>query len=130
VIILVDSSVLIDVLRHQRDREGFLKSMADAGHKLAVTAINLGEVYGGMFPHEQAKIDALFERMEVYPISEATGRHGGLIKSGWARHGRTLALDDALIAAVAIEFGLPLMTDNVRDFPMAELQLWPLPRVQ
>jgi predicted nucleic acid-binding protein len=128
--LLVDSTVLIDALRHRRDREAYLTSLVAAGHGLGITAINVGEIYGGMFPREQAEIDALVARMEVYAISEEIARRGGMLKSNWARQGRTLALDDMLIAAVALEFCIPLLTDNVRDFPMPELKLWPLPRVQ
>lgn len=40
--------------------------------------------------------------------------------------GRTLGLSDLLIAAVAIHGDIPLATDNGRDFPMAELRLFPL----
>jgi len=41
--------------------------------------------------------------------------------------GRTLTLADTVIAAVAMERGCAVMTDNRRDFPMPELQLYPLP---
>jgi len=33
---------------------------------------------------------------------------------------------DLLIAAVAIEEGLTLLTDNVKDFPMRDLSIHPL----
>jgi predicted nucleic acid-binding protein len=49
-----------------------------------------------------------------------------MLKSGWARKGRTLSLPDAIIAAIAIENECSLMTDNRKDFPMLELNLYPL----
>jgi predicted nucleic acid-binding protein len=45
----------------------------------------------------------------------------------WARKGHTLSLADAIVAAIAIERGCALLTDNRRDFPMPEVQLYPLP---
>ena len=38
----------------------------------------------------------------------------------------TLTVADAAIAAVALAHELTLMTDNVKDFPMKELALYPL----
>ena len=37
-----------------------------------------------------------------------------------------MTVADATIAAVAIYHGIPLITDNVKDFPMKELQLYSL----
>ena len=45
----------------------------------------------------------------------------------WACKGRTLALADTIVAAAAIENHCVLMTDNRKDFPMPELDLYPLP---
>ncbi|HVA64286.1 MAG TPA: PIN domain-containing protein [Terriglobales bacterium] len=128
--LLLDSSVLIDVLRLRIDRSEYLAGLIRTRKKLATTAINLAEVYAGVRGSEASKLTELIQKLEVFAITPELGRRGGLLKNEWARRGRTIALDDALIAAVAIEYSLPLLTDNVRDFPMPELQLWPLPRVQ
>jgi len=130
VTLLLDSSVLIDVLRLRIDRSEYLAGLIRTRKKLATTAINLAEVYAGVRGSEASKLTELIQKLEVFAITPELGRRGGLLKNEWARRGRTIALDDALIAAVAIEYSLPLLTDNVRDFPMPELQLWPLPRVQ
>jgi len=51
----------------------------------------------------------------------------GKLKSHWAGKGHTLTLADTIVAAVALEHGCTLMTDNRRDFPMPELNHYPLP---
>jgi len=38
-----------------------------------------------------------------------------------------VTIADATIAAVALAHKLTLMTDNIKDFPMKELVLYPLP---
>ena len=65
--------------------------------------------------------------LECYPITAAIARRAGRLKWDWSRKGRTLALDDMLIAAAALEHGLTLMTDNRIDFPMRELEMYELP---
>ncbi len=52
---------------------------------------------------------------------------GARILNEWARKGRTLTLMDTLTAAVALEHNLALATDNRKDFPMPDLQLFPMP---
>jgi hypothetical protein len=54
-------------------------------------------------------------------------RIAGLLKRDYGRKGQTLTVADATIAAVAVFHALTLVTDNVRDFPMKELSLYPLP---
>ena len=39
----------------------------------------------------------------------------------------TLSLADMMVAATALEHGLALMTDNRKDFPLPELNFYPLP---
>jgi len=54
-------------------------------------------------------------------------RIAGLLKRDYGRKGHTITVADATIAAVAMVHELTLMTDNLRDLPMKELALYPLP---
>jgi len=38
------------------------------------------------------------------------------------------ALADTIVAAIALERSCTLMTDNLKDFPMEELDIFDLPR--
>jgi hypothetical protein len=51
---------------------------------------------------------------------------GGFVEARFSRKGKVMTVADATIAAVAIYHGIPLITDNVKDFPMKELQLYSL----
>lgn len=128
--LLLDTTVLIDALRHRLDRHLYLAELSRAQHVLSTTAVNLGELFAGLRPNDEARAATLLNDIEFFAITPELGRRGGELKSAWARRGRTLSLDDALIAAVALEHSLPLLTDNRRDFPMSELRLWPLPQAQ
>ncbi len=77
-----------------------LKALVEAGHTLACSAVSVAELFAGMRPRERA----------------------GLLRREWTARGRTLSLPDLLIAATAIHHGMILVTDNVKDFPMTELQ--------
>ena len=51
--VLLDTTVLIDVLRGRRDRSDVLIRILEQGHTLTIAAINLAEVYAGMRPEEE-----------------------------------------------------------------------------
>jgi predicted nucleic acid-binding protein len=52
----------------------------------------------------------------------------GEFQCDYARKGATLNLADVTIAAVVIHNRLTPLTDNIKDFPMADLSLYPLPQ--
>ncbi len=56
-----------------------------------------------------------------------SGRRAGALKQQWSKKGRTLELVDMIVAAIALEHGCILMTDNRKDFPMEELNKVELP---
>lgn len=126
-ILLLDTTVLIDVLRAREGRRAWLAEMVAAGHTLATAAINIGEVYAGMRAEEETASEQFLSSLACYEMSRAVARRAGLLRGGYARKGRTLTLADMMVAATALEYGLTLVTDNRRDFPVPELAFYPIP---
>ena len=125
--LLLDTSVLIDALRARNRRREFLAELVRAGHSLFTTTLNIAEVYAGMRPGEESGTELLLAGLKAHDLNGSAARLGGKIKAAWQRKGRTLGLADTIIAAIAIESGSALVTDNRRDFPMTELKLYPMP---
>ncbi len=126
-ILLLDSTVLIDALRNRRRRSDLLAELVRNGHQLTTSAINVGEVYSGMRPAEAADTEALLRYLEVFPLTAEIARNAGSLRYRWARQGRTLGLFDMIVAATALEYDLTLVTDNRKDFPLPELKLFNMP---
>lgn len=125
--LLLDTSVLIDVLRSRNQRRQLLADLVRAGHTPATTALNVAELYAGMRPSEEAETEAFLEGLECLDLSATPARLAGKLKNAWAQKGRTLTLADTIVAAIAIDCRCALLTDNTKDFPMREVQLYPLP---
>ena len=125
---LLDTSVVIDALNNKRSRPALLLDLLGAGHILACCPINIAEVYAGMRPKEEAATQDLLASLQYYPITLPAARLAGLLKRDYSRKGVTLNLGDVIIAAVAIDNQLTLLTDNTKDFPMPNLVLYPLPK--
>jgi predicted nucleic acid-binding protein len=125
--LLLDTSILIDVLRLRNQRREWLAELARGGHLLSTTTLNIAEIYAGMRPTEESRTEALLSGLELYELSGTSARMAGRLKHTWARKGWTLTLEDTIVAAIAIERGCALLTDNRKDFPMPEVQLYPVP---
>ncbi len=125
--LLLDTSVLIDALRHRHGRRELLADLVRSGHTLTTTVLNIAEVYAGMRPNEAQRTEALLGALDSYDLTATSARRAGALKQQWARKGRTLALADMIVAALALEHGCTLMTDNRKDFPMPELDQFDLP---
>jgi predicted nucleic acid-binding protein len=124
---LLDTSVIIDVLNGKRDREALLKGLLSQGDLLACCAVNVSEVYAGMRPKEETKTEALLQSLDYYEINWEVAKRAGLLKRDYSKKGQTLSLTDTTIAAVALEYNLTLITDNVKHYPMPQLKFYPLP---
>jgi predicted nucleic acid-binding protein len=124
---LLDTSVIIDTLNNKRGRRDLLLSLVNQGNLLACCPTNVTEVYAGLRPKEEEATEAFLRSLEYYHLTWPVARIAGLLKRDYGRKGRTLTVADATIAAIAMVYELTLMTDNVKDFPMKELILYPLP---
>jgi predicted nucleic acid-binding protein len=80
-----------------------------------------------MRPDEAPRTEALLSALECYELTGTSGRRAGALRQQWSRKGRTFALADMIVAAIALERGCALMTDNREDFPMEELGKFDLP---
>jgi hypothetical protein len=127
VILLLDTTVLIDALRARHNRRSLLAELVETGHTLTTSAINIAEVYAGMRPGEAVATEAFLSNLECYSITPEVARRAGSLRQKWAQKGKTLTLADMIVAAVSLEHGLTLMTDNRKDFPIPELNFLPLP---
>lgn len=124
---LLDSSVIIDALNNRRGRPSLLLELLHEGHELACCPINVTEIYAGLRPKEEAATGEFLASLRYFPITRSAARLAGELKREYGRKGKTLNLADVMIAAVALHNRLMLLTDNVKDFPMEGLFLYPLP---
>jgi predicted nucleic acid-binding protein len=124
---LLDSTVIIDAINDRNGRSKLLEGLIEEGTLLACCPINVTEVHMGMRPNEAEKTEEFLASLEFYPVTREIAKYAGALYREWRQKGLTLALPDLTVAAVAITNGLPLATDNPKDFPMSELRLYPLP---
>jgi predicted nucleic acid-binding protein len=125
--VLLDTTVLIDLLRGRPETIGRLRALRDAGDTPCACAINVEEIARGLRRGEETGARRLFAGLHVAALGEAEGWTAGEWRRQFASRGETLSQADCLVAAAALSLGGRLATGNPRDFPMPELVVehWP-----
>jgi predicted nucleic acid-binding protein len=123
---LLDTNIIVDLLRRNPDTRLLIESLLNQGQPLAACPITITEVYAGMRPHEEKATREFMRSLVFLSVTSEIAEHAGHLKARYARRGKALSVQDATIAAVSIAYGCTLVTENIKDFPMPELELYPL----
>lgn len=124
---LLDSDVLIWVLRNRPDTVALLQRLAEeTGETLACSALSTLEIWLGAKPSETHKTAVLLETLDAIPITAEIARAAAELLKAHRRSRAPQEWIDALIAATALDQHLTLVTYNQRDYPYRDLVLYPL----
>lgn len=125
--LLLDTTVLIDVLRGRRAAER-LRRLRRQRLPLLTTAINVEEISRGLRAKEEPAAQLLFTGLGIVPIRRREAELAGRWRREHAGAGITLHQADCLIAACAVSADARLATGNPRHFPMSEVDVetWPV----
>ena len=120
---LLDTTVLIAHLRGDERARGLLLRLLDGGHSLGTSCVNVAEVERGIRPKEREAATDLLDRLRFLETTREAALRAGRYQAEFERRGRTIHTADALIAGTARAHGAVLLTDNVRDFRMRDLEV-------
>ena len=125
--ILLDTTVLIDLLRGRRGATARLRAVRTAGDQPYASAINVEEVVRGLREPEVEAARTLLSGLRIVGLGEAEGWRAGEWRRAFAARGLTLTQADCLVAAAAASIGGRVATGNPTDFPMPDLVVehWP-----
>ena len=85
-----------------------------------------GEFYAGLSVDEARAWEEFVLALAYWPISPEAAMQAGQDRYRFARQGTAITITDALLATVAREREAVLVTGNIKDYPMDDLQLFPL----
>lgn len=115
--VLVDTSVMIDVLRGHPEAARVLR---DARHRglLHASEVTRLEVLAGMRPAEEASTRDFFRAFVWHAVAEDVAERAGAIGRQWLPGNRGIDAADLIIAATASMLDAELYTMNIKHFPM------------
>lgn len=113
--LLIDTTIMIDFLRGHPGALNFLKNLRE---EAALSALNVAELMvGRMKGKEEAFIQGLQERHEIFPVDLEIAMLGGLYQRQYGpSHGSGVV--DCLLAATAVVKKCRFVTHNVKHFSM------------
>ena len=120
---LLDTTVLIAHLRGDDAITALLLELLAAGHWLGTSCVNVAEVERGIRPKERKVATALLDRLRFLDTDREAAGRAGRYQAAFEKRGRTIHTADALIAGTARAHGAILLTHNVRDFPMKDVEV-------
>ncbi len=126
---LIDSDVLIDALRKVSLAVDLVENLLSQG-PVAVSVVSRMETIQGCQNREsQQQAERLLKRLNLVGLdARIATRADELVTKYFLSH--KLVVADALIAATAIEYDLPLLSKNQKDYRFLDkdgLQLLPYP---
>ena len=121
--ILCDTNVMVELWKNNPQIAAELRQIGYA--EIAISVVTQAELYfGALNKKELDEIRRHLSLISQLPFSEQISRQFILLMETYSLSHK-LSIPDALIAATAIEYGLPLYTLNVRDFRFIQnLQLY------
>jgi len=119
---VIDSDIAIDYLRLQDYAINLLDTWATKG-RIGISSLTFFEVYQGIRPKEENNTSVFLNGLFSVSVSNETARHAGLMSKELSSSGITLGLADAIIAATALELGVPLITNNIKHFSVPGLTI-------
>ena len=122
--LLLDTTFLIEVLRRSSKSIARLQQIVTASNELHTSTINLAEVYAGVRDSELRYTKAFLSDIHAFDVTPEIAQRGGRLRNSLLRKGKTRDLDDMLVAATALEYGLHLVTENRKDFEGAGVMFY------
>jgi len=114
-VIVLDTSVLIDVLRGDEAAARWLSQLDEVP---VCSEITRTEILRGVCSAERAATERLWQALAWAPVDEAVSRRAGELGREHRTSHAGLGVADLVIAATALLLGAELATGNVRHFPM------------
>jgi predicted nucleic acid-binding protein len=121
--VLVDTDVLIEHLRARPPVADKFRELFTKGFSVFHSPVSRSEIYAGMRKGEEQPTANLFRVMGLVVIDDRVGEKAGEYMRQY-RASHSVELADALQAACAFVFHLPLWALNRKHYPMRDIQFF------
>lgn len=116
--VVVDTSVLIQVLRGDERAQTLLEFAIGNGDRVTASVLSRVEVLAGMRPAEAHDTQRLFESLDWIDVDSGLADRAGELAGSYLRSYPGIDPVDYVIAATAERLGAVLWTHNIKHFPM------------
>ncbi|MGI8635573.1 MAG: type II toxin-antitoxin system VapC family toxin [Segetibacter sp.] len=119
-IILVDTSILIDLFRKTDKTNSTLVALVREGYTYCISAVTGYEIYTGALLGQIDFWNDFLQTTQVLPFDKGVAKVAVDINRDLKRKRKQIAIPDLFIAATAIANNLPFATLNKKHFDRVE----------
>lgn len=119
---IIDTDVVIDFLRSRDYARRLLENWAGKG-LLGISVLTHLEIYQGMKSGEERATNAFLDGCVSFSVDHLIARQAGIMLRDVRSRGITIGMADAIIAATALRFDVPLLTNDIEHYPFSTLKV-------
>lgn len=119
-IVLVDTSILIDLFRKTDKANAVLISLIKQGFTYCISAITEYEIYTGALLGQVDFWDNFLKKTEILPFDKAVAKTAADLNKVLKQKRKLIDTADLFIAATAVTHQLPFATLNKKHFERIE----------
>lgn len=91
--------------------------------KIAISAISVAEILSRATAKEKEKLNLLTSRFRPLAVDHITAEIAGNYRQKFLRKKKKVFLLDCLVAATAKLYNLKIVTRNIKDYPMKDIEI-------
>ncbi len=124
---LVDTTSMIDFSKEVEPQVSrMLVLLDDPDSDIGTCGVVVSEFFAGVLPADRPRWRRLFASLSYWELPFDDAIHASVDRFDVARRGQTFATPDTMIAAAARAHGAIIITENAKDYPMADIPLMSL----
>jgi predicted nucleic acid-binding protein len=125
--LLIDTDVLTDYLRGYAAAVSYVEAQQE---RLLISVVTVAELDAGVREgEERSRLERFLRAFDIIPLDQRLAVQGGLYRRDYSKS-HNVGLADALIAATATQWQVPLVTLNRKHFPMLQDVIVPYYKAQ
>jgi tRNA(fMet)-specific endonuclease VapC len=126
--IFIDTTIFINHLRKHNKQKSILYHLTGASVLYTATMVEFELFAGATDKRKLHDVQQVLKTCAVIPLTSAIAQRAGSIYRNLKRRNLIIEIRDIIIAATALEEGLPIMTTNEKHFHRIQgITLLPVP---
>ena|SRR3712207_690622 len=120
---LLDTDTVIDFILGTGDTRARLQELIERDDEVALCSVTVAELYSGLSEKRRVTWESWLLSLSYWHIGYDVAAQAGMYRKTASEAGRTLAITDSLLAALAKDKGATLLTSNIKDYPIKDIRV-------